>query len=302
MQAISAWEPPTGVLGELNAAAAGRAEALRGDAAGLERRARDAGPVPPFAAALLADRVTVIAEVKRRSPSKGDIAPGLSAAEQSAAYATGGAAALSILTEPTRFGGSEADLRAARLATRVPLLKKDFHVAPLQVLEARALGASALLLIARGLHPTALRELATLAHDVGLETLVEIRDERELDAALAAEARVIGVNNRNLETLVIDLAVGEALVPRIPGHVPAVFESGIHGAAEVVRAARAGADAVLVGSSVSAAANPAAAVRALAGVPVAAHARRAGSPRAALGAEASALAPFDGGAAAGAGA
>jgi indole-3-glycerol phosphate synthase len=255
-----------GVLGELVEAAGRRADALGPRLAELERRACDAGPVPGFAAALRGATVTVIAEVKRRSPSKGDIAPGLSAAEQAAAYAAGGAAALSILTEPVRFGGTDADLRAARLATRVPLLKKDFHVAPAQVFEARALGASALLLIARAVPPRVLRELAALAHQVGLETLVEIRDERELDAALDAGASVVGVNNRNLETLAIDLATGEALVPRIPADRPAVFESGVLGAAEVERAARAGADAVLVGSSVSAAGDPAAAVRALTGV------------------------------------
>ena len=256
-----------GVLGELVEAATRRAEALLPRMAELERRAGESSSVPGLAAALRRPSVAVIAEIKRRSPSRGDIAPGLSAAEQAAAYAAGGAAALSILTEPVRFGGADADLRAARLATRVPLLKKDFHVAPAQVLEARALGASALLLIARAVSPAALRELASLAHEVGLETLVEIRDERELDAALDAGATVIGVNNRDLETLAIDLATGEALVPRIPADRPAVFESGVLGPAEVERAARAGADAVLVGSSVSAAADPAAAVRALTGVP-----------------------------------
>ncbi|MDF1501531.1 indole-3-glycerol-phosphate synthase [Roseisolibacter sp. H3M3-2] len=254
------------MLRELSDASAGRAESLHGRRAELERAVADAPIVPGFAAALRGTRVTVIAEVKRRSPSKGDIAPGLSAGAQSAAYAAGGAAALSILTEPLRFGGSDADVAEARAATALPILKKDFHVAPLQMLEARALGASAALLIARALAPAALVELARTARDAGLETLVEIRDERELEAALLAEATVIGVNNRNLETLVIDLATGERLVPLIPADRVAVFESGVYGPAEVEQAAAAGADAVLVGSSLSAAADPAAALRAIAGI------------------------------------
>ncbi len=254
------------MLGELSDASARRAEKLEGRRAALERAAADAGSVPGFATALRRATVAVIGEVKRRSPSKGDIAPALSAAAQGAAYAAGGAAALSILTEPLRFGGSDDDVSAARSATALPILKKDFHVAPLQMIEARALGASAALLIARALAPERLRELAGAARDVGLETLVEIRDERELEAALAADATVIGVNNRNLETLAIDLATGERLVPLIPADRVAVFESGVYGPAEVERAAAAGADAVLVGSSLSAAADPAAALRAIAGV------------------------------------
>jgi indole-3-glycerol phosphate synthase len=213
--------------------------------------------------------VAVIAELKRSSPSKGAINTGLDAGGQAAAYAAGGAAALSVLTEPTRFGGRPEDVTAALTATarRVPVLRKDFLVDPLQLVEARALGASAALLIARALPPAELRAMEQAARDLGLETLVEVRDERELDAALAADARVIGVNNRDLESLVIDLATGERLVPRIPADCVAVFESGVNGPVEVDRAARAGADAVLVGSSVSAAADPAAAVGRLAAVP-----------------------------------
>ncbi len=267
MQAFPQWAPPTGVLGELCASARERAALLVPRRAELERAAADATTTPNFAAGLRRESIAVIGEVKRSSPSKGAIAPGLSAAEQSAAYAQGGAAALSILTEPTRFGGSEADVRMARAAARIPILKKDFHVEPLQLVEARALGASAALLIARALPPEALRELARLARDLGLETLVEIRDQRELEAALAAGAHVIGVNNRNLETLEIDLATGERLVPQIPADRVAVFESGVNTVADVERAAAAGADAVLVGSSISAAADPVAAVKALARVP-----------------------------------
>lgn len=280
MQALStprptarlAWTPPSGVLGALCAAARVRADELALSRSALDGVVAAAPAGPAFAAALAtATRATVavIAEVKRSSPSKGVINAGLGAGAQAAAYVRGGAAALSILTEPARFGGSNADVEEAirAAAGRVPVLKKDFHVDPIQLLEARALGASAALLIARALAPAALRDMERTARELGLETLVEVRDEWELEAALAADARVIGVNNRDLETLAIDLATGERLVPQIPADRVAVFESGVYAAAEVERAARAGADAVLVGSSVSAADDPAAAVAALAAVP-----------------------------------
>jgi indole-3-glycerol phosphate synthase len=261
--------PPSGVLGELVAAARERAARLAERRSELERMASGAAAAPPFAAALRRPTVAVIAEVKRRSPSKGDIAPGLSAAAQSRAYAEGGAAALSILTEPDRFGGSPDDVPAANAAVdgRIPVLRKDFLVEPLQLVEARALGASAALLIARAVTPTRLTELQRTAGDLGLETLVEVRDERELDAALAAGARVVGVNNRDLETLAIDAATSDRILPLIPPALVRVYESGVSSVNDVLRAALLGADAVLVGSTISAAADPAAAVRALAGVP-----------------------------------
>ncbi len=239
-------------------------------AAELERAAAAAPTPPAFADALRGERVAVIAEIKRASPSKGAIAPGLDAGAQAAAYVAGGAAALSVLTEPTRFGGAIADLDAARTAlaavtsgSRVPLLRKDFIVDRLAIVEARAHGASAVLLIARALPPRVLAELAAEAVALGLDVLAEVRDEWELDAALAADARVIGVNNRNLETLAIDLATGERLVPLIPTDRIAIFESGVVSPAEVARAAAVGADAVLVGSSVSGARDPSEAVAAL---------------------------------------
>lgn len=246
--------------------------------ADLERRAVDrvATAVPAsFAAALRRADVAVIAEVKRRSPSRGDIAPDLSAALQATRYSAGGAAALSILTEPDRFGGDVADLDAARAAVAVPLLKKDFNVDPIQLIEAAAHGASAVLLIARALPPATLASLARDARALGLEPLVEVRDEAELEAALQAEAVLVGVNNRNLETLVIDPATGDRMLPLIPAHCIAIWESGVQAPDDVRRAAAVGADAVLVGSSVSAAADPAAAVRALTGVPRDARGRRA---------------------------
>jgi indole-3-glycerol phosphate synthase len=267
VQAFSQWTPPSGVLGELTAQSHLRAAALEGRREALERAAAAAGPVPPFAAVLRRPTVAVIAEVKRRSPSKGEINPGLSAVEQSRAYVRGGAAALSILTEPERFGGAPEDVTAVRAAVAAPVLKKDFHVAPLQMLEARMLGASAALVIARAVPPEAVHAMVRAAHQVGLEVLVEVRDERELEVAVESGAAVIGVNNRNLETLHIDLATGDRLVPLIPADRVAVFESGISVPVDVERAAAAGADAVLVGSSVSAAVDPTATVRALAAIP-----------------------------------
>jgi indole-3-glycerol phosphate synthase len=243
-----------------------RAQALVPSRAAIERAAADAPPAPPFAPALLRMDVAVIAEVKRRSPSKGAINPGIGAEAQAGAYAMGGAAALSILTEPRHFGGSDADLVAAQ-GHRLPLLKKDFHVRPLQVIQARALGASAVLLIARALDPTTLDDLVRLARAVGIEPLVEVRDAWELDRALTSGTTVVGVNSRNLETLEMDPELAARLVPKIPGACVAVHESGIVARDDVERAALAGADAVLVGSSLSAAPDPEVAVRDLTGVP-----------------------------------
>lgn len=148
----------------------------------------------------------------------------------------------------------------------LPLLKKDFHVAPIQVLEARALGAAALLLIARALHPKDLMDMATAAADAGVETLVEVRDEGELERALRIEGAVIGINNRNLETLVMEMDTAYTLLPLVPRDRLAVFESGVRSRSDVQRAASVGADAVLVGSAISRAADPESAVRELVGV------------------------------------
>jgi indole-3-glycerol phosphate synthase len=267
VQGFPQWTPPIGVLGELVALSRRRAAALEGApwATGDSVPAQDA-PLR-FAAALRTGSVAVIAEVKRSSPSKGAINPGLSAAEQARRYEQGGAAALSILTEPTRFGGDDADVGRARAATRIPVLRKDFLVHPLQIREARLLGASAALLIARALSPVELETLARAAADCGLEALIEIRDEWELERAITAGATMIGVNNRNLETLEIDPATSERMIPLIPPEVVAIAESGVSSRLDVERYAAAGADAVLVGSSISAAADAVAAVRALTGVP-----------------------------------
>jgi indole-3-glycerol phosphate synthase len=254
-----------GPLGRLSTAAAARAQTLEKRSAELRDLARDAPAGPSFAAALRRTDVGVIAEVKRRSPSKGVINATIDASAQASAYARGGAAALSILTEPTEFGGSIQDLVDARAAL-LPTLKKDFHVHPIQVLEARGAGASAMLLIARALAPEDLRVMADRASELGVEVLVEVRSEEELEHALAIEDAVIGVNSRDLETLVIDPAVTSRLIPLIPANRLAIAESGVSARADVERVAGVGADAVLVGSVVSASSDPAAAVAGLTGV------------------------------------
>jgi indole-3-glycerol phosphate synthase len=212
---------------------------------------------PSFAGALArGGRVAVIAEVKRRSPSRGSINEDLDARDRARLYVESGATCISVLTEPAEFGGSPDDLAAIAADATVPLLKKDFHVDEAQVLEARSLGASALLLIARALDPARLARLAALARDLGVEPVIEVRTERELDAALETDAPMIGVNARDLETLEIDPSVVLKLTPLIPGSRLAIAESGITTRSDVERVAAAGASAVLIGSALSAAADP----------------------------------------------
>jgi indole-3-glycerol phosphate synthase len=266
VQATPAWTPPAGTLGGIINEAYQRAATLRRDRAALERAASAVPPVPSFAGALRQSVVSVIAEVKRRSPSKGWINSAIGAAAQARSYEQGGAAAISVLTEPEYFGGSNADLTDVRAAVRVPVLKKDFHVDPIQLVEAKALGASAALLIVRALSPDALLQLNATGRELALELLFEVRDRIELERALEAGARIIGVNNRNLETLVIDPTTAERLIGDIPADRIAIGESGVSGRADVERLARSGADAVLVGSAVSAAQDPTSAVRELSSV------------------------------------
>lgn len=256
------------MLGELVAMSYARADALRSRAAELERAAAEAATPPAFAAALRGGTVSLICEVKRRSPSRGTIAADLDAASQAASYEAGGAAAVSVLTEPERFGGAIGDLVDVRAAVAVPLLRKDFLVHELQFLEARAAGASAVLVIAAALPPESVRALVPAAHAIGMDALVEVRTESELHTSLESGARVIGVNVRDLVTLEMDPAVAERLIPGIPSDRVAVYESGIVDREGVVRAAGCGADAVLVGSSLSARSDAARAVRELAGVAV----------------------------------
>ncbi len=266
MQASSRWIPPGGTLGAIVVEAEARAARLEGTRDALEGDAEETLPGPSLERALRGDAVALLAEVKRRSPSKGAIDDSLDAVAQARAYARGGASAVSVLTEPRHFGGSADDLRQVRAALSIPALKKDFHVAPIQLLEARALGASAALLIARAVSPAQLEALMAYGRGLGLELLVEVRSEDELHRALGAGATMIGVNNRDLETLEIDEGTAERIVPLIPSSVVAVAESGVRSRADVERYAASGADAVLVGSVLSAAADPAEGARALAGV------------------------------------
>lgn len=222
---------------------------VRGEAE-LLREARAAAPPRPFAEALAGGReVAVIAEFKRRSPSAGDLAPDADPARVAEAYRASGAAAMSVLTDGPRFGGSLDDLRAARRASALPVLRKDFVVDPLQVLEARAAGADAVLLIARALSPTRLHELLEAARETGMDALVEVHDADELETALEAGAGLIGVNARDLATFGVDLGRCAELVRRVPGDRIAVAESGVEGPEDVARMGRAGADAVLVGTA-----------------------------------------------------
>jgi indole-3-glycerol phosphate synthase len=267
VQAFSAnWTPPTGVLGRIIHETSSRVATARADRPNLEKRARAVTPPPDFVIALRGQHVKVIAELKRRSPSRGDINTQLDPASRARSYVNGGAAAISVLTEPAHFGGSEEDFTRVHDAVELPILRKDFIVDETQVIEARAWGASAILVIARALPFTALMSLAKAAREWGIEPLVEVRTDEELDAALAAEARVVGVNTRDLETLKVNPEALERLLPRVPSAVVAVAESGIRSVADVEHAARAGADAVLVGSSLSRASDPASAVRAIAAV------------------------------------
>ena len=261
-----AWTFPEGTLGTLTRESHERAAAVADRLADFRAAARDAIPAHPFSSALRGDSIRVIAEVKRSSPSKGAIAPGLNAVAQAAAYAAGGAAAISVLTEPTRFGGALIDLAEVSAAVGIPAIRKDFLVHPVQLWEARANGASAALLIVRAIAPDELPRLMDAAQEAGLATLVEVRDEAELERALAVNAAVIGVNNRNLETLVIDPGTAPRVVQQIPLSAIAVAESGMTTPADVDPAARAGADAILVGSAISASADPTGHVRTLASI------------------------------------
>jgi indole-3-glycerol phosphate synthase len=222
--------------------------------------ARD--PMPSFRDA----GVSVIAEVKRRSPSKGEIAEIAEPAALAEAYARGGAAAISVLTEERRFGGSLADLRAVRSAVDLPVLRKDFIVTPYQLLEARAAGADLALLIVAALDDDTLRSLHEDARELGLTVLVEVHDETETERAVALGAEVIGVNARNLRTLEVDPDTFGRLAPLVPEDRVLVAESGIAGPADAARFADHGARVVLVGEALVRDGDPEAAVRALAGL------------------------------------
>lgn len=229
----------------------------------LKERARRMPPALDPLPLFRAPGVSVIAEVKRASPSAGQLASIDDPAELARSYAAGGAAAISVLTESRRFGGSLADLAAVRAAVDVPVLRKDFVISSYQLWEARAVGADMVLLMASVLEQQALLCLIDRAQSIGLTPLVEAHTATEVERSLVAGARLLGVNNRDLTTLRVDLATFASLAPMIPDSVVRVAESGIRGPHDVFELAQAGADAVLVGTSLvsgSASGDPAAAV------------------------------------------
>ena len=242
-----------------------RVAALQGAASELKRRATQAPPVRPFLGQP-GSTVGLIAEVKRRSPSQGAIREDLDPVAHARAYVRGGAVAVSVLTDEAHFGGSLDDLARVAAAVPVPVLRKDFILDELQIMEARAAGASAVLLIARVLEPDRLRALARAAQQWELATLIEVHDAGELEPALAAGPGVLGVNARDLSTFVVDLEGAKQLIARVPSSVPVVAESGVETRSDVEQLAAAGADFVLVGTSVARHNNPEAAVRVLTGV------------------------------------
>jgi indole-3-glycerol phosphate synthase len=229
----------------------------------LERAA--AGYAPrDFATALRGDGLAVIAEMKQRTPSMGVLSDDYRPAAIAEAYSRGGAAALSVLTQAASFGGSLDDVRAARASTTLPILRKDFITDPYEVVEARAAGADAVLLIVAALDATNLARLLKTAHGHGLAAVVEVHDEHEAGIAVEAGADVIGVNHRDLRTFEVDLALTERIRPHVPKNVILVAESGIRGVADARRMREAGASAVLVGELLMRAADPAACIRELA--------------------------------------
>ena len=235
------------------------------DDGALMARARARPPARDFARALRGHVPALIAEVKRASPSAGTIAADADPVAQASAYADAGAAAVSVLTEARHFHGSLADLAAVRVGVGVPVLRKDFVVHPSQVIEARAHGADAVLLITAVLSDDELTAMVAMAADLGMGALVETHTDRELDRAIATSAEVIGVNARDLESLEVDVVHARERLRRISSDRIAVLESGLSTRADVEAAVEAGASAILVGEALMRARDPRAAVRELIG-------------------------------------
>jgi indole-3-glycerol phosphate synthase len=211
------------------------------------------------------DEMNVIAEVKRSSPSKGNLAPISDPAALAEKYQEAGAAAVSVLTEQRRFGGSLADLDAVRSRIEIPVLRKDFMVDEYQFLEARAHGADIVLLIVAALSKSQLKDFYDLATELGMASLVEVHTQSELESAMDISPRIVGVNSRNLKTLEVSASVFEELIPTIPSSVIRVAESGISTRADVAQAQKAGATAILVGESLVKSGDPISAMRELLG-------------------------------------
>lgn len=256
-------------MGFLSAYASGLRERLAArplDAADLEERLAGVGASRDMVSALTENPPAVIAEVKRASPSAGTIAAEVNPAGLARAYEAGGAAAVSVLTEPDHFGGALADLETVRAVVALPVLRKDFVVDASQVLEARAHGADSVLLIASCLRDDELMTLLASSRDLGMEPIVETHGAEDLERVLRTDARIVGVNARDLETLEVDLRRALDRLRGVPSDRVAVLESGVARRAHVEAALDAGAKAVLVGEVLMRSADPASAIRGLRGV------------------------------------
>ena len=232
----------------------------------LEKRILQREPPLDFARALKAEKVQVIAEVKKASPSKGVLCPDFNPVELAKAYAGGGAAAISVLTEVDHFQGSLrylADIRQTPGIEGIPLLRKDFLFCPYQIYEARAFGADAILLIAAIINDEELKNLSFLAQELGMQCLVEVHDRIELESAIQSGARIIGINNRNLRTFTLDISITEQLCSLVPRECVIVSESGIRGREDMDRLGNSGVDAVLIGEVLVTAKNVAEMLREL---------------------------------------
>ena len=239
--------------------------ARRGSMGALHERIDAQAPALDAHSFLSRDEMNVIAEVKRSSPSKGNLAPISDPAALAEKYQEAGAAAVSVLTEQRRFGGSLADLDAVRSRIEIPVLRKDFMVDEYQFLEARAHGADIVLLIVAALSKSQLKDFYDLATELGMASLVEVHTQSELESAMDISSRIVGVNSRNLKTLEVSASVFEELIPTIPSSVIRVAESGISTRADVAQAQKAGATAILVGESLVKSGDPISAMRELLG-------------------------------------
>ena len=231
----------------------------------LRAQPRARGDERPFKEALVGPGLSLIAEFKRRSPSAGEIRPGARVEEMVSAYERGGASALSVLTEDGGFGGSLDDLSAARAASGLPILRKDFVVDPYQLHEAAVYGADAVLLIVAALEDEQLARLYDEARSLDLDTLVEVHDAEELERALGLDVEVIGINNRNLRSFQVDIATTEELITDVPAGKTVVAESGYGSREQLEELERIGVDAVLIGEALMRAEDPERACRDLAG-------------------------------------